>query len=229
MPVILFLGANPSMTTRLALDKEVCEISQRLVKAAHRDEIRLVQEWAVRAEDLQEHLLRHRPSVVHFSGHGNSSGQLLVENGAGRAVPLGREAVSRLFHVLRKNIRCVVLNACFSADQASAIAEHIDCVVGMTTAVRDSVAITFAGAFYQGLGFGESVQSAFDLGCNQIDVAALDAARGATLSKIRDLDCDHNDFAALADADVPCLIVRPGIRADGVFLHQAASHGPARP
>ena len=53
------------------------------------------------------------------------------------------------------------------------IAEHIDCVVGMTTSVKDTSAIAFAGAFYQALGFGESVQTAFDLGCNQIDMLGL--------------------------------------------------------
>jgi hypothetical protein len=198
MATILFLAANPSTTTRLTLDREVREISQRLVKSEHRDAIRLVQEWALRAEDLQEHLLRHKPAVVHFSGHGSSAGQLVVDDGTGKAVPLGREAVARCFRILRKDIRCVVLNACFSADQASAIAEHIDCVVGMTAAVKDTTAIAFAGAFYQALGFGESVQTAFELGQNQVDLDAL------------------------GQADVPRLLVRAGVNADEVLVLRSA-------
>jgi len=66
-----------------------------------------------------------------------------------------------------------VLNACFSQIQAEAIAENIDCVVGMSTAVGDEAAISFASAFYQALAYGRTVRTAFDLGCNQIDLESL--------------------------------------------------------
>ena len=75
--------------------------------------------------------------------------------------------------MLRDNIRCVVLNACYSEQQAQAIAEHIDCVVGMTNAVGDDAAIQFATAFYRALGFGRDVQTAFDLGTNLIGLQGL--------------------------------------------------------
>jgi hypothetical protein len=67
----------------------------------------------------------------------------------------------------------VVLNACWSAEQAEAIAQEIDVVVGMKRAITDSAAIEFAGGFYQGLGFGRNVQEAFRLGRIQIDLANL--------------------------------------------------------
>ena len=65
-----------------------------------------------------------------------------------------------------------MLNACYSEAQAQAIAKHIDCVVGMTTAVGDDAAIDFATAFYRALGYGRDVQTAFDLGTNQIALGA---------------------------------------------------------
>ena len=52
-------------------------------------------------------------------------------------------------------------------------AQHIDAVVGMTTAVGDLAAVNFATAFYRALGFGRSVKTAFDLGCSEIDLANL--------------------------------------------------------
>ncbi len=202
MTAILFLGANPQTTTRLALDYEVREIKQRLLLSAHRDSFQLIQEWAVRPEDIQEHLMRHKPEVVHFSGHGSSFGQIVLDDGRGGAVPVSRETLANTFRILKKNIRCVVLDACFSIEQARAIAEHIDCVVGMNCSVKDTVAITFAGAFYRGLAFGESVKSAFDLGCNQVDLAVL------------------------GQADVPQLVFRTGVSADKVFIHaQALGYG----
>jgi hypothetical protein len=67
-----------------------------------------------------------------------------------------------------------VLNACYSEKQAQAIAQHIDCVIGMSKAIGDAAAISFAAAFYQALGYGRSVKAAFDLGCAQIDLENLD-------------------------------------------------------
>jgi hypothetical protein len=197
---ILFLGANPSTTTRLALDKEVREIQQRLRSAELRDAFRLEQAWAVRATDLQECLLRHRPAIVHFSGHGNRVGELILEEETGGHRPVSTAALAGLFRVLGKDVRCVVLNACFSEAQARAIAGHVDCVVGMTTAIKDDSATAFAGAFYQALGYGQSVKAAFELGCVQI---------GLTGS---------------AQAGVPRLVVlREGVVAEGIRLGGGAS------
>jgi hypothetical protein len=78
-----------------------------------------------------------------------------------------------LFSILKDNIRCVLLNACYSQKQAQGIAAHIDCVIGMSDKIADASAIGFAAAFYQALGFGRSMKEAFDLGCVQIDLANL--------------------------------------------------------
>ena len=61
----------------------------------------------------------------------------------------------------------------YSHSQALAIAENIDCVVGMGKGISDVSAIKFAASFYQALGFGRSVKDAFDLGCIQIDLENL--------------------------------------------------------
>jgi hypothetical protein len=65
------------------------------------------------------------------------------------------------------------MNACWSAEQAEAITQEVDVVIGMKRAITDSAAIEFAGAFYQGLGFGRNIQDAFKFGRVQIDLANL--------------------------------------------------------
>ena len=176
MVTILFLGANPSDQTRLALGREVREITSRLRVTPMNKSLDLQQEWAVRSGDLQAHLLRARPAMVHFSGHGSRSGQLLFEDDAGSTAPISAEALAGLFRLLGEKTRCVVLNACYSEKEATAISKHVDCVVGMTTAVSDTAAMAFSGAFYQALGFGENFQTAFELGRNQIDLSSLSEA-----------------------------------------------------
>jgi hypothetical protein len=171
---ILWLAANPTDTDPLRLGEEIREIDGALRDAEFRDRFEITQEWAVRVGDLQPALLRYRPDIVHFSGHGTESSEVVLEDesGAARAVP--REDLSALFSLLRDNIRCVVLSACYSEAQAQAIAEHIDYVVGMTSAVADADAIEFAKAFYRALGYGRDVETAFRLGTNQLGLDRRD-------------------------------------------------------
>lgn len=170
---VLFLAANPLNTERLRIDREIRSIDQALRSAQLRDAFELHQQWATRVADLQSHFLRYQPTIVHFSGHGNETCELLLEDNHGYAKAIPQQALSSLFAVLRGNTRCVLLNACFSDQQAMAIAEHIDCVIGMTSAVGDDAAIAFSVAFYQALGYGQSVQRAFELGKIQVDLEGV--------------------------------------------------------
>jgi tetratricopeptide (TPR) repeat protein len=191
---ILFLAANPKDTSPLSLDQEVRSIDNALRGAEFRDRFNLEQQWAVRFNDLQGHLLRYKPNIVHFSGHGSPASEIILEdlNGNSRVVP--SKALGRLFRVFKDTIKCVVLNACFSEQQAKAIAENIDCVIGMTQAIGDRAAINFASSFYQALAYGRSVHDAFDLGCNQIDLANLNQEK------------------------VPQLLTKPGVDPQNVFF-----------
>lgn len=170
---VLFLAANPINTERLRLDRELREIDQALRSAQFRDYFDLQQQWATRATDLQRHLLHYQPTIVHFSGHGSETSEILLEDAHGYARPISQQALSSLFAVLRGNTRCVLLNACFSYQQASTIAEHIDYVIGMPNTVEDDTAIAFSVAFYQALGYGQSVKTAFELGKIQINLEGL--------------------------------------------------------
>jgi hypothetical protein len=171
---ILFLAANPADTDRLRLDAEMRAIDLALQQALFRDRFDLRQHWAVQVTDLQHCLLRHQPDIVHFSGHGSVASEIILEDDSGNSRPVSVRALSTLFSILKDNIRCVVLNACYSEQQAQAIAQSIDCVIGMSKAIGDDAAIGFATAFYRALGFGRDVKTAFELGRVQIDLEGLD-------------------------------------------------------
>jgi len=169
---ILFLGASPEDQQALRLDVEVREIDHALRQAEFRDRFELRQHLAVRPSDLQAALLRHRPHILQFSGHGSADG-ISLEDEAGQVRKIPGSVIARILAVFRNQIRCVVLNACYSRDQAEEIAKYIDCVVGMSSAIGDQAASSFSAAFYQTLAFGGSVETAFHLGCAQIDLDGL--------------------------------------------------------
>ena len=166
---ILFLSANPDNSTRLRLDKEVRAIDGVLRLTEHGARVHLEQQWAVQVGDLQDSLLRHKPTLVHFSGHG-SVDSLLLEDAGGQAHSVPGKLLERLFGMFREHVRCVVLNCCHSADQADAIASIVDCVVGMATTVSDQGAIRFAVGFYRGLAGGRSVEASFEHGCLEAEL-----------------------------------------------------------
>ncbi|MBF0383781.1 MAG: CHAT domain-containing protein [Magnetococcales bacterium] len=175
---ILMLAANPKNTTNLRLDEEVREISDRLFRSEFRDRIIINQHWATRVSDISESLLRYNPNIVHFSGHGNQDGELIFEDNSGKSISLSKSSISDLFRILKDDIKCVVLNACYSENQARAIADHIDCVVGMSSEIDDNSAVNFASGFYRAIGFNRSIQTAFDLAKNEID---LEGNKGCTV------------------------------------------------
>ena len=71
------------------------------------------------------------------------------------------------------NVKCVLLNACYSEIQATAIAEHINFVIGMDKEIGDKAAIAFAVGFYQALGAGRTFEEAYKLGCVQIQLQGI--------------------------------------------------------
>ncbi|MCP4358682.1 MAG: SUMF1/EgtB/PvdO family nonheme iron enzyme [Chloroflexi bacterium] len=182
---ILFLAANPRNSSRLRLDEEIRSIDQALRLAEYRDRFEIQQHWAVRVSDLHGLFLRHQPHIVHFSGHGSSASEIMLEDEQGRSAAVSKDALAQLFSILKDNIRCVVLNACYSEPQAQAISEHIDCVVGMSQAIGDKAAIKFSAAFYQALGYGRDVETAFELGCLQINLARLNEQDTPQLLSLR--------------------------------------------
>ncbi len=171
---ILFLAASPAEEAHLQLDQEYREIDEKLKKSKYRDVFELKSQWAVRIGDLTAYLMEHKPDIVHFSGHGSGAHEIILLNNKNESHPVSSEKLSDLFSILKDNIKCVVLNACYSEGQAQAIAKHIECVIGMSDAIGDDSAIVFASHFYQALAYGRSVQDAFKLGCLQIDMENLD-------------------------------------------------------
>jgi len=160
----LFLAANPQDTERLNLDKEVREITAKIRASEYRDSLELISVWAVRPDDLLQSLNSYKPQIVHFSGHGSAIGEIVLADSAGKAKPVSATALKKLFMALKDNIQLVILNACYSKIQAEAIAEVIDCTIGMNDQIGDEAAIIFVASFYRAIGFGRSIQEAFDQG-----------------------------------------------------------------
>jgi nucleoside phosphorylase len=218
---ILFLAANPTGTSPLALGEEVRAIQAELERSGYRDCFALETRWAAQPLDLLRELRRLKPTVVHFSGHGGPSPVgtratsrapsrdvsadagpydnepqrgLFFQGPDGRAQVVTAQALDETFSAAGSSVKLVILSACYSDMQAEALRAHVDCVVGMSGSIVDDAARNFAIGFYGGLGERESIAAAFRQGCAAISLEGF------------------------RDSDRPQLRVRDGVDASKLVL-----------
>jgi hypothetical protein len=179
---ILFLAANPHAYTKpLRLDDELRVMTQAIRGGTARDALELVCEHAVRTSEVQEVLLRHRPQVVHFAGHGQGAAGICLGDEYGAPRTLSGDLLADLFAIVKPPVHVVLLNACKTLPTIEALHTIVDYVIGSSAAIQDDAAILFSSAFYGALANGATVTDAFDLGVIQLKVHAAPGAHLPTL------------------------------------------------
>ena len=158
---ILILAANPRQD--LDLRREVHILKSVIQRSQAQDEFEIKIDSGINADKIQKLFLEHKPHIVHFCGHGAGRDGLVFEDNL-----VSNEALSDLFKHFDNQVECVLLNACYADVQATEISHHINYVIGMKQAIRDDSAIVFARGFYEALGYQQSIEDAYNLGCNAI-------------------------------------------------------------
>lgn len=187
---ILMLSSNVAHLPQLNLEEEANQIRKTIRESEYRDVLDLQTIGAVTEEDLIPTFNRYQPTLVHFSGHGTEKGELLLRDADGQAKPLSAEYLHDLFVKCKDNIQVVFLNACYSRIQAEAISKVIDCVIGIKDVIEDDLAIKFAAFFYGSIGYGRSVENAYE----------------------------QSQIAVLFQKDASALWVRDGIDASSIII-----------
>ncbi|MBD2770977.1 CHAT domain-containing protein [Iningainema tapete] len=175
MQKILILTAIPH---GLRLDEEIREIEEAIRRATNRDLFEIKVRTAVRPADIRRAIAEEQPQIVHFCGHGEKDGSLLLEDDGGNNKPVAPSGLASLFKLHADYVKCVLLNACYSQKPAVAISQYINYVIGMNNPIQDKAAIAFAQGFYDGLGYKNSgnqdlFQRAFDEGIVAIQLESL--------------------------------------------------------
>lgn len=160
---ILFISSSPSDEVRIRVDRELRKIEEHIETAKLRDKIILNKKVAVKPETISKAMLDYNPNIVHFSGHGDVNG-IAIENEEGLSIYFPLEGLERLFSLFTETTKCVILNACYSEEQARVISKKGPYVIGMNDSIGDTAAINFSIGFYQAIGAGKEIQFAFDMG-----------------------------------------------------------------
>jgi cellulose biosynthesis protein BcsQ len=171
---ILFLAANPLGTGQLSLDVEARGIADALRRAEFRDQLEFHTRWAVTLGDLLRAVREVSPAVVHFSGHASDGLYLEGPDRLPQLVPA--KALAQAMRAAGRDLRLVVLNACYSETQAVVLSEVVDCVVSAAAAISDRDAIEFSAVFYESLASGESVAVACKMSQAMISLQSGEAS-----------------------------------------------------
>lgn len=161
---VLYLTSNAHGDLRL--DAEVRQVQQALRSAKYRDLVEIEQRPAATFQDLIDGLNDIRPHIVHFSGHGGSTGIALSNEDLSDP-----EMAMVQFRLLMKALdatdtppQLLVLNACNTLEGAEALLPAVPIVIAMSDSIMDLAAAVFAKGFYGAIGSGQSVGSALKQG-----------------------------------------------------------------
>jgi len=166
---LLMLTANPADTTVLNLDKEHSIITQKLQKRP--EFFQVILKKAVSSTEFREFTQEEKPDILHFSGHGESgkyAGIALQSDDKNEKELILIPGLEALFEFFKRRfeIKIVVLNACHTQDQAAAISQYVEYVIGTNVAIGDAIATAFSTGFYYQLAIDHpmNIEDAFASG-----------------------------------------------------------------
>ena len=161
--IILFALADPRGGNHLRLGQEKRSLEEALRQTRHRASFTVHDIPSCRVQDLSRALLRHKPKILHFSGHGGYDG-LVYEDALGNPQKVDATDLASLLSICSKRhgLEAVILNACYSDTQAKPIADAVGSVIAMNLEISDDAAIAFSTSFYNALGEGMGFDEAFE-------------------------------------------------------------------
>ncbi|MDW3652466.1 MAG: COR domain-containing protein [Bacteroidia bacterium] len=159
---ILFLASRPTDTGRQRLGQEQREILESIKRSKNRDTFSFRTRTILNRRDLSRAILEETPRIIHFTSSGDSESGIHIETKNKRLEKLKPKELDGLFELFSDTVECVILNACYTENQAKHIANHVPYVIGIRETIEDSQAIEFATSFYDALCNGKAIPFAFE-------------------------------------------------------------------
>lgn len=176
---LLVAMATPVDRPELQVGTELAHLDEALASLAAGGRLQTERLPHATLERLDDALLRWRPHLLHFIGHGDFDGDegvLLLEaegagaGAAGRAAPIAGHRLALLLRNHLDSLRLVFLNSCLGAAAApraafggvaqSLVRRGMPAVVAMQFPVPDAQAVGLARHFYRYVAAGQPVDAA---------------------------------------------------------------------
>jgi hypothetical protein len=174
---IVLFSVNATLAGHhLQLEHEMAAIKAAIRAAQCREQYALEICPAATVETMIRALDEIEPEVVHFCGHGDRHGRIMV-NEAGADHHVSPETMAQIFAALTKPPSLVTFATCSSYAAASAVAAHVPYVIGFEGEIYDDMLPAFSRVFYERLA----------------SHCELDVPRAFRLAKISTIANGHSD------------------------------------
>ncbi len=172
---ILYLTATPESQAHLRTDAEARLVQEELRGSRYREDIDLIISPAADAKSILDGINDHRPTIVHFSGHGGGKEIWLddgkVANSTGQSINF--RSLADLLGATESPPTLLVLNACDTFDGAEVLLDAVKVVVAMSDSISDLGAATFAAQFYAAIASAQPISVALRQGKIRMKSAML--------------------------------------------------------
>lgn len=176
---VLYSTASPDANRPLRVDAEMRQVQEAVRGSRLRDNIVLNYRPAANLKSILDGLNDLAPGIVHFSGHGNSSGIAVdhakVKRPSGKVVTF--DLLAKAVAAVDAPPQVIVLNSCHSIGAKSAFIPPAQAIIAMGNSISDLAATAFAAQFYAAVAAGQSLKSAFDQGVIAIEAVSLNEAK----------------------------------------------------
>jgi esterase/lipase superfamily enzyme len=153
------VAANREFTTEDLLKEEAEIIRESFV--AHKTRVNITTTSASTEDDLVERVRESVPDILHFTGHGDPSGEILLRTAEG---PLRRKTGKSLARILRTADvvpQCIVLNNCSVFRGERNLLSVCENLVRMTPYGAFDYSLGFARNFYRSFAKTDKYEAAF--------------------------------------------------------------------
>lgn len=188
---LLVMGADTDDTKPLRLEERFVSLCGALNETGAY-EIR--RKFRIRKEDIVQQIGAIHPDILHFVGHGDSSGSLFLHTDGCEVDPLRPERMKGVLEFCSPWLKVLFLGACYSLQHAQTAAESIDAVIGMSAEIAVDAELDFAKTLYLSLASGASLGDSFNCAKSQLKLVSP------------------------AYADIPVLCLRRGVLAENIRL-----------
>jgi hypothetical protein len=150
--IILLCTANAAHPgRRLQLEEELRAIDDALQRSRLRDRYTPRMCLAVTFTKVVHELDDHEPTFLHFSGHGDRSGRLILKGERNEELHVPPASMAQLLAMLRTRPTLVTFATCHSRAMAQAAAQHAAFAIGFDGALDDESVPLFSATLYERL------------------------------------------------------------------------------
>ncbi len=150
---VLFVSESSALSAQLIAHNVIDSLANL------HDVVEFLQISMSKTEPLLADIVKYEPQVLHFSAHGIT--QPLPTNITEKGDII--EITNTVLAEITRGVECVVLHAAQSGFQLGNISQHVPFVIMIPGRWNDRETIAFSSAFYEALGFGKDIESAFKL------------------------------------------------------------------